>query len=146
LKRLLLLSILAFGGLALLPAQTAAEMETLLETQSVTYAQAARFVLEAAEAATIADPAEAFRFAADKNWLPKNVDPDTPARLDGISLLFMRSFALKGGIIYSFAQNPHYAYRELVYRSVIQGKTDPHMAVSGSQLIFMTNKVLESDK
>jgi len=146
LKKRLLLTILAFGGFALLPAQTAAQMETLLNTEAVTYAQAARFVLQAANAAAIANPAEAFRFAQENNWLPKGVSADTPARLDGISLLFMRAFGLKGGIFYSLFKNPHYAYRELVYRQAVQGKTDPHMAVSGYQLIFITNRILESNE
>ena len=145
-KKCLLLSILAFGGLVLLSAQTAAEMETLLNTQTVTYEQAVRFVLEAADAATIADPAEAFQFAQENNWLPKGVSPETPARLDGVSLLFMRSFGLKGGIFYSIFKNPHYAYRELVYRTAIQGRVDPRMAVSGYQLIFITNRILESNE
>jgi len=146
LKKCVLLSILAWGGLAILSAQTAAEMETLLNTGAVTYAQAARFVLQAADAATITSPAEAFKFAQEKNWLPKGVSPDTAARLDGISLLFMGSFGMKGGLLYSFAKNPHYAYRELVYRQAIQGRADPHMAVSGYQLIFITNRILESNE
>jgi hypothetical protein len=146
LKKCFLLAILALGGLALLSAQTAAEMETLLNTDAVTYAQATRFVLQAADAATITSPAEAFKFAQEKDWLPKGVSPETPARLDGISLLFMRSFGIKGGILYAFTKNPHYAYRELVYRQAIQGKTDPHMAVSGYQLIFITNRILESNE
>jgi len=143
LKRFLLLSILGSCWLAVLPAQMAAEMETLLETQAVSYAQAARFVLEAAEAATIADPAEAVRFAQENSWLPNDIDPETPARLDVLSLLFMQSFNLKGGIIYSFVKSPHYAYRELVYRQAIQGRADPEMTVSGHQLIFITNKLME---
>ena len=142
-KKCLLLFILALGGLAASPAQTAAEMEILLNTQAVTYAQAARFVLQAADVATIAHPAEAFRFAQENDWLPKDVSPETPARLDGISLLFMRSFDIRGGFLYSLFKNPHYAYRELVYRSAIQGRADPHMAVSGYQLIFITNRILE---
>ena len=145
-KKCLFLSILALGGLVLLSAQTAAEMENLLNTQSVTYAQAVRFVLQAADAATIANPAEAFRFAQEKKWLPKGVSPETPARLDGISLLFMNAFAIKGGLLYSFFKNPHYAYREMVYRRAIQGRVDPHMAVSGYQLIFITNRLLESNE
>ena len=142
-KKYLLLSILAVGGLAVSSAQTAAEMETLLNTQAVTYAQAARFVLQAANAAAIANPVEAFRFAQEKDWLPQDVSPETPARLDGIALLFMRSFDIKGGLLYSLIKNPHYAYRELVYRQAIQGRVDPHMAVSGYQLIFITNRILE---
>jgi len=149
LRKFFLLSILALGALAATSAQMAAQMETLLNTQAVTYEQAARFVLQAASAAAAsaaASPAEAFRFAREKGWLPKDVSPETPARLDGISLLFMRSFDLKGGFLYSLFKNPHYAYRELVYRSAIQGRTDPHMDVSGYQLIFITNRILESNE
>ena len=145
-KKYLLLSILGLGGLVAGFTQTAAEMETLLNTPAITYAQAARFVLQAAEAASIANPAEAFRFAQEKDWLPKNVSPETPARLDGISLLFMNAFDIKGGLLYSFFKNSHYAYRELVYRSAIQGRVDPQMAVSGYQLIFITNRILESNE
>jgi len=146
LKKYIILSVLALGGLAALSAQVAAEMETLLNTPAVTYAQAARFVLQAANAATITNPAAAFRFAQEKDWLPQGVSPETPARLDGVSLLFMNAFGIKGGLLYSFFKNPHYAYRELVYRSAIQGRADPHMAVSGYQLIFITNRILESNE
>ena len=154
LKKCFLLSILALGALAASVAQTAAELETLLNTDAVTYAQAARFVLQAAEsadteaagAAAIANPEQAFQFAQENDWLPKGASPDTPARLDGISLLFMRSFGLKGGLLYSLFKNPHYAYREMVYRQAIQGRVDPQMAVSGYQLIFITNRILESNE
>jgi outer membrane protein OmpA-like peptidoglycan-associated protein len=137
-----MVSVLGFWGLLALSAQTAAELETLLETHVVTYAQATRFVLQAAEMAAISDPAEAFRFAAEKRWLPKNAAPGAAAQLEGLSLLFMRSFDLRGGIFYSITKSPHFAYRELVYRTAIQGRTDPHMTVSGFQLIFITNRIL----
>jgi len=141
-KKCILLSILGFGGLAFLCAQTHAEMENLLESPNVTYAQAARFVLEASDAAVISDTREAFLFALERKWLPAEASPDSPARLDGISLLLMRSFSIKGGIFYSLFRNPHFAYRELVYLNIIQGRTDPRMAVSGSQLLFIVGRTL----
>jgi hypothetical protein len=136
------LIVFGFCGLALFPAQTAAEIETLLETPAVTYGQAARFVLKASEATDTADPEEAFNFAAERNWLPKDVSPDSEARLDGVSLLFMQSFGLKGGLFYYFFKNPHYAYRELVHLNAFKGKPDPRMAVSGDHLLFITSRVL----
>jgi len=135
-------SVLGFLGALALSAQTATELETLLETQVVTYEQAARFVLQASEAATISDPSEAFRFAVEKKWLPKNAAPGAAAQLEGLSLLLMRSFALNGGIFYTITKSPHFAYRELVYQTAIQGRVDPHMTVSGFQLIFITNRIL----
>jgi len=125
-----------------LPAQTtAAEIETLLGTQAVTYAQAARFVLEAADARITSDPLEAFDFAVNRKWLPKNVTAEAPARLDRISLLLMRSFEVDGGFFYKMIKNSHYAYRELVYKSVIQRRHDPAMFVSGERLIFYVNRI-----
>ena len=141
-RKRIMASVLGFLGALALSAQTATELETLLETQVVTYEQAARFVLQAAERAAISDPAEAFRFAVEQKWLPKNAAPGAAVQFEGLSLLLMYSFGLKGGIFYSITKSPHFAYRELVYQTVIQGVVDPHMTVSGFQLIFMTNRIL----
>ena len=103
--------------------QTAEELESLLNSPSLNYAQAARFVLEAADTVIIDDPAVAFRFASERKWLPKKASADSFARLDGISLLLMRSFGMEGGFFFSVFKNSHYAYRELAYREIIQGRT-----------------------
>jgi len=128
--------ILAFPAFS----QTADEMEQLLAADSVTYGQAAWFLSRAADLPA-ASPEEAFNNAAQNKWLPKGASPDTAARLDAVALLVMRAFGIKGGINYSRFQTPHYAYRELVYKKIIQGRTDPAMKVSGSVLIFITNRV-----
>ena len=125
-----------------LPGQTAAEMEELLGKDAVSYQQAASFVLKAAEVKAPNDAAGAFSFAAEQKWLPKNAAAGGEARLDGVSLLLMQSFAVKGGLWYSIFKNPHYAYREMVYREIIQGRVDPGMAVSGSELIYLVNRIL----
>jgi len=130
---------------AFLAAQsTAEEIETLLNTSAVTYTQAARFVLEASETLKTSDMEEAFSYAAERGWLPKNVSANDEARLDGISLLFMRSFGIKGGIFYSINKSPRYAYRELLYMEAIHGKVDPGMKVSGERLLFITGRVVLS--
>jgi len=133
---------LCAGPFFLAAQSTAAEIETLLASDALTYAQASRFVLEAAEVAAFPDPTEAFRFAMEKKWLPKKAAPDAAARLDGISLLFMQSFGLRGGILYTLTKAPHYAYREMEYRNFIQGRISPALKVSGENLLFMTSRVL----
>ena len=128
-----------------LPAQTAALMEQLLGTHAVSYEQAAKFVLEAADLgdfSSTASTADAFNYAAERNWLPKRVSGSDEAVLQGVSLLIMQSFGFRGGLFYSMVQNPHYAYRELVYQEIIQGRTDPQMAVSGEYLLFMIGRAL----
>jgi outer membrane protein OmpA-like peptidoglycan-associated protein len=121
---------------------TGEEIETLLSTNAVTYASAARFLLEASDTMVTSDPDEAFRYAAERNWLPKKASANDAARMDGVSLLLMRSFGIKGGILYSLFKSPHYAFRELTYKNVIQGGIDPAMNVSGERLLFITSRAL----
>jgi hypothetical protein len=40
-------------------------------------------------------------------------------------------------------KTPHYAYRELLWQNVIQGRVEPDMAVSGDLLLFVVNRALE---
>jgi len=141
-KHLIILFVLCFCVISILSAQTGAEIEDLLKTPEVTYAQAARFVLKASEAAAITDSRAAFNFAAERKWLPKDASSDTKVRMDGISLLFMRAFNFKGGLFFSIFKNQHYAYRELEAYNAFKGKRDPQMAVSGDQLLFITSRIL----
>jgi len=139
--RIFFLFILFLTGAAL-SAQTADEIETLLNTGAVTYAQAARFVLEASDALVTSSREEAFSYAVQQNWLPANSSSGEPARFDQISLLLMRSFNMKGGLMYTLTKSSHHAYRELVYRNVIQTRSDPAMTVSGEELLFMVGRLL----
>ena len=135
---ILLFSLFAFT----LHPQTADRIERLLSTNAVTYADAAAFVLEAADVLAAPTTAAAFSYAAERGWLPKRAEAGGNARLDGLSLLVMQAFNIRGGLFYSITRNAHYAYRELVYLSDIQGIHDPAMAVSGDLLLFMVNRIL----
>jgi hypothetical protein len=124
-------------------AQTAAELETLLATSALSYEQAASFVLRAAD---VTAPGSAFNYAAGQKWLPAKAVPYGIAALDGVSLLVMGAFGIKGGIMYSATKSPHYAYRELVYQGIIQGRADPDLAVSGDLLLFMISRALDREE
>ncbi|MDR2964939.1 MAG: OmpA family protein [Treponema sp.] len=135
--------LLCFLTIGFLFAQSAAvEIETLLASEAVTYAQAARFILEAADVAATPNPGAAFIFAAEQNWLPKRAAPQDAARLDDISLLMMRAFEIKGGVMFSIFKNPHYAYRELTYKRIVYGRTDPAMQVTGERLLAYISRIL----
>ena len=123
-------------------AQTAERMERLLETSAVNYGDAARFVLEAADVFVASGPESAFNYTSEQGWLPRGAAAGDSARLDGLSLLIMKSFNIQGGLMYGAVKNAHYAYRELVYLNVIQGRNDPAMVVSGDLLLFMVNRIL----
>ena len=134
----------------LILAQTGEKIENFLSARVLNYEQAALLVLEAADvhethgSAIISSPDAAFRFAMGQKWLPKGASGSGTARLDGVSLLLMNSFGLKGGALYSLLKHPHYAYRELVYKDIIQGRHDGEMAVSGDYLLFLLIRLLPS--
>jgi len=129
-------------GSSLYAQSTAQEMEELLANDELTYAQAARFILRASEKFTTSSDEEAFWFAAKKGWLPKYVEPGDSARIDGLGLLIMNAFDIEGGFFYSVTKSPHYAFRELVYRNLIQGRADRYMKISGEFLLFTVGRVL----
>jgi len=123
-------------------AQTAAKLEALLDEPELTWSAVAAFVLEASAAADSLNQQEAFSFASEREWLPKDAAPADTARLNGVALLLMRSFDLRGGIFYNLSKTPHYAYRELVYKGLIRSETDPDMPVSGRDLLLIISKLL----
>ena len=122
-------------------AQTAVKLEAILDTPAINWSDAANLIFEAAEV-TAPENQSAFDFAMENKWLPKDATPPGTARLNGISLLFMNSFGLKGGIFYRISKSPHHAYRELVYKKIIRGNTDPLMPVSGGELLLIMSRIL----
>ncbi|MDR3247697.1 MAG: hypothetical protein LBT39_02820 [Treponema sp.] len=114
----------------------------MLDTPRVSYGAAARLVLEAADQGLYPNPTDAFAFARDRGWLSKKASPNDLIKFADASRLVMASFNLKGGLLYSLFKTPHFAYRELTYRQVIQGRADPNMIVSGEQLLSVISRVL----
>jgi hypothetical protein len=136
-----------------LNAQTADKIQTLLQTTAVSYAQAASFVLEAADVTvsynetseqdTAHSAAQsAMRFAVEKKWLPAKANAQDAIPLANLSHLIMKAFDVKGGPMYSLFNSAHYSYREMVFQDIIQGRSDPHMKVSGEKMIFIINCLL----
>jgi hypothetical protein len=127
---------------------TAAELDTVLDSGEITRARAAWFVLAAADTlpgGPDAEPARsqaAFDAARERGWLPARLDVDSPARLGEVSLLIMKSFGLKGGLMYRLFPNPRYASRELVHLRIIQGRTDPGGRLSGGQFLHILGNTL----
>ena len=126
-----------------LSAQTAEELDTLLETQELSAAGAARFVLGAAdllppELSGADAQTAAYEMAKAQGWIT------LPAG-DGLTLkdaawLVMNAFNIEGGMMYSLFPGPRYAYREMIYRKLIQGRADPDMCVSGQRLLQIIDR------
>jgi hypothetical protein len=135
---------LLFLSVFSLDAQTAGEMDALLETRTLTYAQAARFILPAAGAAAENISTEtAFHTAVSKGWLPETASAGDIARLDRVALLLMKAFDLQGGLFYRLFPNSRYAYRELAYKRIIQGEADSAMPLSGEDFFRILGRTMD---
>jgi outer membrane protein OmpA-like peptidoglycan-associated protein len=130
------------GGL--LHGQTAAEMDDLLGSREITWAQACRFVLPAAGALDESAPVPAaYEAALEKGWLPKGAAADSPVNLGGLSFLIMQSFSIPRSSLYALFPGPRYAYRQIDYLGLIPGQRDPVLKVSGERLLQILGRVLD---
>lgn len=125
--------------------QSAKEMDSLLADEAVSFARAARYVLPAAGASPEnVKESDAFRFALEKGWVPEGASPDTPIRLDQFAFLVVEAFSMKGGALYSIFPRPRYAYRDLIFKEYIQGRSDPAQKLSGNRLVLILGRVLDA--
>ncbi|MDR1587159.1 MAG: hypothetical protein LBS57_06875 [Treponema sp.] len=131
----LLLSAAAYG-------QSAADMESILNAGEITVSQAAYVALAAALESPPENPAAAFDLAREKGWLPAKAERGSALTLGGLSLLVMKSFNLKGGLLYRIFPGGRYAYREMTSRGFIEGRSWPNLKVSGEQFLRILGKVL----
>ena len=146
-KRMFLLCALLIVSCSLIFPQSAARLERLLEQDRVSYQDAALLVLEAADHLDPGtSPEEAFNFAQAQGFLPGNVEADQTVDLRGLSLLIMQAFDIRGGVFYTLTGSRHHAYKELVYRSIIQGRASPLMPVSGDLLLFVVSRTLTVER
>ena len=75
--------------------------------------------------------------------LPAGAEDGNPIRLDEFAFMLVRAFGFRGGLMYTLFPGPRYAYRELVYRKVLEGRLDPAQTVSGERLLHILGKALE---
>jgi hypothetical protein len=117
-------------------------MDALLETPAVSFAQAARFTLASAGVFD-GSAADAYALARENGWLSAKAEPAGPIRLGELCFLMMNAFGIKGSFLYSLFPGPHYALRELVYRKLIPGRSDPVLKVSGEELLLILGMVAD---
>jgi hypothetical protein len=116
----------------------------ILESKEITGAQAARFVLASCEDfKTDGTAVDEFAQAKDKGWLPKT-NAEQAITLGSLSFLMMKTFNIRGGMMYAILPGPRCAFRTMMDRSFIQGAADPSTTVSGIRFLQILEKVLNA--
>ncbi|MCL2127197.1 MAG: hypothetical protein FWH38_02985 [Treponema sp.] len=131
--------------LLLFPAhgQSPGDIERLLDEKELSCAQAAWFALAAAPgaAAETLDADGAFSAARERGWLPAKAEGRDPVTMGSLSLLIMKAFELKGGLMYRLTGNSRYAYREMRDRGFLGARAYPSQTVSGEQFLEILDYV-----
>ena len=126
-------------------AQTAADVDNILQAETVTAAAAARFVLAAAEllpdGISGADAEKAaYDLASSNGWI-KTAAEESLSMKDS-AFLIMKAFDMKGGLMYSLFKNPRYAYRELMYQNIITGRINGKAKVIGASFLQILDRTI----
>ena len=119
-------------------------VDNLLSKEAVNFGQVSYLVLVASDnIGEDADEVRAFELLGNMHWAPSGAKAGDSIRLDQYSLILMRAFGLKGGIMQALLPSPRYAYRELTSIQVIQGRSDPGQKVSGLMAVSMLGRVFD---
>ena len=126
-------------------AQTAGELDGVLQARTVGRALGARFILGAAD---LLPQGLSGQEAQDAAWSAAYAKGsvrggrEDALRYSDAASIVMNAFKLRGGIWYSLFGGPRYAYRELLYRKVISGRADPDRALSGEELLRLVTAAM----
>lgn len=80
-------------------------------------------------------PAQASERAAIAGWGDKPAGTGTAVTLAQYSYLLVKALKIPGGLFYSLAPGPRYAYRELVFRKLVPGTLQPDSTLSGENAL-----------
>ncbi|MDR1286165.1 MAG: hypothetical protein LBK08_01010 [Treponema sp.] len=139
---MLALVVIFTAGAVTVRGETAADMERLLDAGEITCGEAAYFTLASTEDDPPQGRAAAFALAAGRGMFPKNAEQDGPLTMGGLSLLMMKTFNLKGGLMYRLFPGVRYAYREMTRQGFLEGRAYPNLKVSGGQFLLVLGTFL----
>lgn len=134
---LLLIAAAAFG-------QAAEKIDKILETENATFGQAVYLIQTALnDGADGLDFETAFdRFKSEnENLIRDSVSAEDVIPIKTYAFLLMKAFDVKGGMMYRIYPCPRYAYRDLRYLAVIQGKNNPDALMTGSVMLQILGRI-----
>lgn len=141
-KRTLLIVLTACFLTSVSFGQSAKIIDNILDTEEATFGQASYLILHALGGnGAAADFTEAFTELQARNIIGASVSSDDTLSFKQYAFLLMKAFDIKGGMLYRIYPCPRYAYRDLRYLSVFQGKTEPDRKVSGLEMLQVMGRI-----
>lgn len=123
-------------------AQSANAVSEMIETPAVRYSQAAYFMAVAVNPDI--PESEALDFCIHFGLCTTPSDPEKLITLSELAGMCMRTFNLRGGILYSITKSNHYAFREMQAKGFIPKSADPSATITGSNALVMITECIHA--
>lgn len=143
-KRIIVIAVGVLFTTATSFGQSAEKVDKILETEKATFGQAAYLIQTALNGGSDGlDFDTAFdRFKSEhQNLIRDSVTADDVIPAKTYAFLLMKAFDVKGGMMYRIYPCPRYAYRDLRYLAVIQGKNNPTASMTGTTMLQIFSRI-----
>ena len=143
-KRTVCIAVAVLLTIAVSFSQSAEKIDEILEIEKATFGQATYLIQTALNSESDElDFNAAFDLFKSNN---ENLIKDSITASDVIStktyaFLLMKAFGIKGGMMYRIYPCPRYAYRDLQYLAIIQGKNNPDAPMTGAAMLQILSRI-----
>ncbi len=124
-------------------AQDAEVVDRIVSQDSLSLGEAAFLLYRAAiQDNPPQDVERAMAILRERHGRFRTRESDSPVTLSEFALIGMNAFRVPGGLMYTLTDMPRYAYREAVYRRLIQGRSAPRQALGGDRAFRVVHRLL----
>ena len=132
-------------GVSTVSGQSNETLDLLLSEQVATLGNTSYLVLVAANIASDDWTVQrAVDELASRDWGFEDAQPDDVVNLGTLAFMVMKSFDMKGGIMYAILPGPRYAAREFAFRKFVAGDTSPYRILSGVNVANILGRAVSS--
>jgi hypothetical protein len=135
-KKIIAWGLFAVWGAASAAAQSNDRLDELL-AQAQAHLDATSYLLLTASG-QVAEDTEvqaAFDAAVSAGLIASSRKPDEGVSVEDLAYLVMKTQKIPGGLEWTFLPSPRAAYRELVYRNVVNASAGPRRLVAGDEVV-----------
>lgn len=141
-KNLLIFLVVLFS-LSPLYSQSNLIVDYVLEQNSIDFDKGVYLILAAGgKIDDTVTPLQALEELDKLNWFIDSKEANSKMTLIEASILIMNSLELKGGIMYTLLPIKRYAYKEMIFKRLIENTADGNREISGLELLTILGKSL----
>lgn len=142
-KKIFMVTLLLLFFVAIVSAQSADAVTKMIESKEATVGEAAYFLAVYLDAAPENSTEEAAVNALQASGVcNEGVAADTVLTYKTFAGMLMRTWDVKGGLMYSITKADRYALRDLQAKGFISASADPVSAVSGFDALAILNNCM----